>query len=119
MHRVRQPFNVHNLALGGAIGALDDHAFLAESFEVNRRGMEQIIAGLTRLELAHIPGAGKLVTFRAGDAANINQSLLKQGVTVWPPANYAMPEHLRVTVGHKSDNQRFLDALTIAVQRTY
>ena len=115
LHRVRQPFNVGNLALAGAIAALEDHAFLAESFEVNRRGMEQIIAGLKRLGLAHIPGQGNFLTFRAGDAAGVNQKLLKQGVIVRPLVGYAMPEHLRVTVGLDSENQRFLEALAKAL----
>ena len=108
MHRVRQPFNVNNLALAAA---LDDHVFLAESFDLNRRGIEQILAGLKRLGLAHIPAHGNFVTFRAGDAARVNQRLLQQGVIVRPLANYGMPEHLRVTVGLESENLRFLDAL--------
>jgi histidinol-phosphate aminotransferase len=29
LNRVRQPFNVNNLALAGALAALDDHEFLA------------------------------------------------------------------------------------------
>jgi histidinol-phosphate aminotransferase len=115
IQRVRQPFNVNNLALAGAIGALDDHAFLDESFEANRRGMEQIIAGLNRLGLPYIPGAGNFVTFHAGDAGGINLRLLKQGVIVRPLANYGMPEHLRVTVGLERENQRFLNALSTAV----
>ncbi len=115
MHRVRQPFNVGNLALAGALAALDDHGFLAESFEVNRRGTEQILAGLKRLGLAHIPGEGNFITFHAGDAAGVNQRLLKQGVIVRPLAGYAMPEHLRVTVGLEHENQRFLDALAKAL----
>src|SRR5574343_1486086 len=31
MNRVRQPFNVNNLALAGALAALDDHLFVADS----------------------------------------------------------------------------------------
>ena len=49
MNRVRQPFNVNNLAIAAAIAALDDHLFVAESYELNRRGMEQLVAGLKRL----------------------------------------------------------------------
>jgi len=111
MNRVRQPFNVNSLALAAAIGALDDHVFLAESFQLNRRGIEQIVAGLKRLGLEHIPAHGNFVTFRAGDAAGINQRLLKQGVIVRPLANYAMPLHLRVTIGLETENARFLEAL--------
>ncbi|MFA6313170.1 MAG: histidinol-phosphate transaminase [Sterolibacterium sp.] len=111
MNRVRQPFNVNNLALAAAIAALDDHVFLAESFQLNRRGIEQIVAGLKRLGLEHIPAHGNFVTFRAGDAAGVNQRLLKQGVIVRPLANYGMPQHLRVTIGLETENTRFLEAL--------
>jgi histidinol-phosphate aminotransferase len=111
MNRVRQPFNCNNLALAGAIAALDDHAFVAQSYEANRRGLEQIVAGLKRLGLEHIPSHGNFVTFRVGDANRINQGLLKHGVIVRPIAGYGLPEHLRVTVGLESENRRFLEAL--------
>jgi len=111
MNRVRQPFNVNNLALAAAIGALDDHVFLAESFQLNRRGIEQIVAGLKRLGLEHIPAHGNFVTFKVGDAPGVNQRLLKQGVIVRPLANYAMPQHLRVTIGLETENTLFLQAL--------
>lgn len=116
MHRVRQPFNVNNLALAGAIAALNDHAFIAESYENNRRGMDQIVAGLKRLGLEHIPSHGNFVTFKAGDAAKVNLSLLKQGVIVRPIAGYALPEHLRVTIGLEGENTRFLTALEKALE---
>ncbi|QDX81300.1 histidinol-phosphate transaminase [Denitratisoma sp. DHT3] len=115
LNRVRQPFNVNNLALAAAQAALDDHLFLAESFELNRVGMEQIVAGLKRLGLEHIPSHGNFVTFRAGDAAGVNQRLLREGVIVRPIAGYGMPEHLRVTIGLERENARFLEALGVAL----
>lgn len=111
MQRVRQPFNVNNLALAGAMAALEDHAFLARSYEQNRSGMEQIIAGLKRLGLEHIPAHGNFITFKVEDAARVNTALLRQGVIVRPIGGYALPEHLRVTIGLESENARFLDAL--------
>lgn len=111
LNRLRQPFNVNNLALAAARAALDDQLFLTESFELNQRGMEQILAGLQRLELAHIPAHGNFISFQVKDAQAVNQKLLKQGVIVRPLANYAMPEHLRVTIGLESENARFLTAL--------
>lgn len=115
MNRVRQPFNVNNLALAAAVAALDDHQFLAESYELNRRGMEQLVAGLKRLGLEHIPSHGNFVTFRAGDGAAVNQKLLQQGVIVRPIAGYGMPEWLRVTIGKEAENRRFLEALEKAL----
>ena len=115
MNRVRQPFNVNNLAIAAATAALDDHLFVADSYELNRNGMEQIIAGLKRLGLEHIPSHGNFVTFHAGDAAAVNQKLLQQGVIVRPIAGYGLPAWLRVTIGTEPENMRFLEALEKAL----
>jgi histidinol-phosphate aminotransferase len=115
MNRVRQPFNVNNLAIAAAIAALDDHLFVAESYELNRRGMEQLVAGLKRLGLEHIPSHGNFVTFRVGDGAGVNHNLLKQGVIVRPIGGYGLPEWLRVTIGTEPENARFLEALEKAL----
>lgn len=112
MNRVRQPFNCNNLALAAATAALDDHEFVARSYALNRAGMDQILAGLKRLGLLlDIPSYGNFLAFKAGDAATVNQGLLKQGVIVRPVAGYGMPEWLRVTIGTEQENQRFLEAL--------
>jgi histidinol-phosphate aminotransferase len=111
MNRVRQPFNVNNLAVAAACAALDDHLFVAESYELNRRGMEQIVAGLKRLGLEHIPSHGNFVTFAVKEGATVNQKLLKQGVIVRPIGGYGLPNHLRVTIGLETENAHFLAAL--------
>jgi histidinol-phosphate aminotransferase len=115
LNRVRQPFNVNNLALAAALAALDDHSFLAESFELNRRGMEQLIAGIKPLGLEYIPSHGNFITIRVGDAATVNRKLLQQGVIVRPIAGYGLPEHLRVTIGLEREILRFLEALEKAL----
>ena len=115
LNRVRQPFNCNNLALAGACAALDDAAFLAESFDVNQRGMAQILAGLKKLGLSHIPSKCNFVTFSVAEGAAVNQRMLKQGVIVRPLAGYGMPNHLRVTIGTEAENNRFLDALAAAI----
>lgn len=111
MNRIRQPFNVNNLALAAAFAALDDHQFVADSYELNRRGMAQIVAGIEKLGLEYIPSFGNFVTFKAGDAAAVNRNLLQKGVIVRPIGGYGMPEWLRVTVGTEAENARFLEAL--------
>ncbi len=111
MNRVRQPFNVNNLAIAAASAALDDYLFVAESYELNRRGMEQIVAGLKRLGLEYIPSHGNFIAFAVRDGAAVNQKLLGQGVIVRPIGGYGLPNHLRVTIGLESENARFLEAL--------
>ncbi len=115
MNRVRQPFNVNNLAIAAAIAALGDDAFVTASYELNQRGMQQIIAGLDRLGLEYIAPHGNFVTFKVGDGAGVNQKLLQQGVIVRPIGGYGLPEWLRVTIGTEPENTRFLEALEKAL----
>ena len=115
MNRVRQPFNVNSLSLAAAAAALDDEAFVRESYELNCRGMAQIIAGLRQQGLEHIPSYGNFVTFKVPGAAAVFQRLLRAGVIVRPIAAYGMPDHLRVSIGLETENARFLDALRQAL----
>lgn len=112
LNRVRQPFNVNSLALAAATAALDDHAFLARSKEVNDAGMAQLLAGCERLGLNHIPSHGNFVCIEVGDAGTVFQSLLRRGVIVRPVGNYGLPRHLRVSIGLPEQNARFLAVLT-------
>lgn len=117
MNRVRQPFNVNSVGLAGAVAALDDEEFVKRSYALNQAGMLQITTGLRRLGIEYIPSYGNFLSFRVrGDVKAVNESLLKQGIIVRPIGIYEMPEHLRVTVGLESENQKFLDALEIALE---
>src|SRR3954464_4431056 len=115
MNRVRQPFNVNQLALVAACAALDDEEFIAKSREVNAKGLEQLRQGFDRLGLRYLPAYGNFITVRVADADRVYQALLAEGVIVRPIAGYGMPEHLRITVGLPEHNERFLRALERAL----
>lgn len=115
MNRVRQPFNVSSVALAAAEAALADDEFLAQSAELNRRGMVQLTEAFGALGLEWIPSAGNFVTFKVGDAAGVNRALLQQGVIVRPIAGYGMPHWLRVSIGLPEENERFVAALRRAL----
>jgi histidinol-phosphate aminotransferase len=116
LNRVRQPFNVNSLAQAAAIAALDDSAYVEESRRLNREGMRQLESGLKALSIRYLPSHGNFILIEVGEAAAVNQSLLKQGVIVRPVANYDLPEWLRVTVGLPAENARFLEALESALR---
>ena len=111
LNRVRHPFNVNAPALAAAEAALDDVDFLARSYALNMAGMAQLAAGLSALGVDGVPSKGNFLLAKVGDAARINNELLKRGVIVRPVANYGLPEFLRVSVGLAGQNARFLDAL--------
>jgi histidinol-phosphate aminotransferase len=111
MNRVRQPFNVNQLAMVAATAALDDHEFIERTRAMNAQGLAQLAAGFERLGLGYIPSVANFITVRVGDAGRVYEALLAEGVIVRPIAGYGMPEHLRVTVGLPEHNDRFLAAL--------
>ncbi len=51
MNRVRQPFNVNTVAQAAAVAALADEDFLARSYELNLRGMQQLTDAFQALGL--------------------------------------------------------------------
>ena len=121
LNRVRQPFNVNNLALAAASAALEDTDFVGKSCEVNRSGMRQLEVGFRALGLQWIPSAGNFISVKLPasggkpQAGTVYDRLLRQGVIVRPVAGYGMPDHLRVTIGLREENERFLAALNNAV----
>ncbi|MGE5336816.1 MAG: histidinol-phosphate transaminase [Gemmatimonadota bacterium] len=115
LNRVRQPFNVNTLAQAAAVAALADEEFLRKSFELNLRGMQQLVDGFNALGLEHVPSYGNFVLVRVGPAAKVYRELLKRGVIVRPVANYGLPEWLRVTVGLPQENEKLLAALPEAL----
>ena len=116
MNRVRQPFNVNQLAMVAACAALGDAAFIERSRQVNAAGLVQLERGFERLGLRYIASRANFVTVHVGpEAGRVYRELLAAGVIVRPIAGYGLPEHLRVTVGLPEHNERFLAALARAL----
>ena len=100
------------IALAAAYAALGDVAHLARSIASNRDGLAYFEAEFERLGLPFIPSIGNFVSFELPtDAAPVYQALLREGVIVRPIGAYGMPHHLRVSVGLREENQRFIQAL--------
>jgi histidinol-phosphate aminotransferase len=56
-----------------------------------------------------LPSAGNFLMLYAGVNARARyDALLRQGVIVRPVGNYGLPEYLRVTLGTREQNDRFL-----------
>ena len=109
--RVRQPFNVNALALVAAQAALDDHAHVARTLQVNRDGMAFLTAAFERLGLSWVPSSANFILLRVGRGAEIYDALLRRGVIVRPMDGYGFPDHVRVSIGLPEENARCIAAL--------
>ncbi|KRC04551.1 aspartate aminotransferase [Hydrogenophaga sp. Root209] len=112
LNRVRQPFNVNSLALAGACAALDDDTYLQRGRQVNRQGQQQLQEGLSRLGISWIPSRTNFLAVNfERPARSVYDALLMEGIIVRRLDGYGMPNHLRISVGLKTENIRLLDAL--------
>jgi histidinol-phosphate aminotransferase len=117
LNRVRQPFNVSSPAIHAALIALEDVQFVTESYRRNQAGLKQLIAGLERLHLAHLPTFGNFITVHFPDSTAAHQFLLKRGIIVRPLLEYKLPHHLRISVGRPEENDQLIAILTTLLDR--
>ena len=119
LSRVRQPFNVNSLALLAAEAVLDDQDYIERAVGLNSEGMAFFEEELTKHGLEYIASVGNFITVDLKqDALPIYQSMLEQGVIVRPVGNYAMPAHLRISIGLPEENKRCMQALLNAVDKS-
>jgi histidinol-phosphate aminotransferase len=113
LNRVRQPFNNNSLVLAAAEAALTDDEHLQQTIAVNAQGMQQLTEGFKNLGLEWIPSAGNFVLVDLKqEGLPVYEALLRKGVIVRPVGVYELPNHLRISIGTKEENQLFLKALT-------
>lgn len=112
LERLRESFNVNNLALAAAQAALGDQARVARAREWNLCEREWLAERLRERGLRVLPSQTNflLIDF-SRDAAPIERALLERGVIVRPMGGYGLPECLRVSVGTRTENERLLGAL--------
>ncbi len=112
MNKLRTPFNTSNLAQAAALAALDDHEHVRRSIRSNREGLKQMYEGLAALDIQAIPSFGNFILVELGtDAKPISDELLKLGVIVRPMRWMHFPNAIRVTVGTREENEKFLRAM--------
>jgi len=117
VNRIRQPFNVNSFALAAATAALGDDEYISQTKHNNDIGMHQFELGFQGLGLDFIPSKGNFICVDVKTSAEpVFRSLLQQGVITRPVANYGLPQHLRISIGLETENQRCLDALTKALE---
>ncbi len=112
LNRVRHPFNVNAPAQAAAAAAISDREHVRHSVAHNRTEMARVTAGLDSLGLTAIPSVCNFVTVDLRRPAGaVDQALLRRGVICRPVANYGLPNHLRISIGLRSENERLLAAL--------
>ncbi len=112
MEKVRQPFNVNLLAQGAALAALDDQSFLRETRAVVLEGKIYLYQILEKMGIQYVPSVTNFILIDVGkDCMAVFKDMLKLGVIVRDMQQYGLKNFIRVTIGTKKENERFINVL--------
>lgn len=112
MERTREPFNVNLLAQVAAEAAIDDKAFLKKTLSHIEAEKEFIYENLRNMKLDYVESATNFIMVDVKkDCKEVFNSLLKKGVIVRDMKAWGLDSFIRVTVGSRKENKRFVEAL--------
>lgn len=112
MEIARQPFNVNSLAQAAAIAAFDDRKFLRKTRAKILEGKKYLYENLTKLGLAFVPSVANFILIDVEkDGVGVFRDMLKCGVIVRDMKQYGLKNYIRVTIGTKKENERFIKIL--------
>jgi histidinol-phosphate aminotransferase len=108
---IREPFNVNRLSIVAGPAALADRAWMRRCVAETIAGRDYLTAALSGLGFAVVPSQANFILVKVReDGQDLWRRLLERGVIIRPAAGWGLPEYIRVTVGTKEQNERFLDA---------
>lgn len=112
METVRQPFNVNFLAQTAGLAALDDKKFLTKTRKTVLEGKNYLYDGLNKLGLAYVPSVANFILIDVGkDCISVFKDMLRFGVIIRDMKQYGLKNFIRVTIGTKKENERFIKVL--------
>jgi histidinol-phosphate aminotransferase len=106
------PFALSELQQAAALTVLDHPELVAERVAAVRAERERVLEELRSIEgVTAFPSVTNFILLRVPEGARAYQALLDRGVIVRPQQGSALADCLRVTIGSKPENDRFLAAL--------
>lgn len=118
LHKVRQPFNVNQIAAMAAVLALDKKAFIQRTLENNEMGKRYLYSIFEKLGLDYIPTEANFICVQLPFSGKLAfESLLKLGIIVRNLASFELPNAIRITIGLTAQNERLGTALKSLLSR--
>jgi histidinol-phosphate aminotransferase len=112
LNKVREPFNVNLLAQHGALAAIDDKVHLNRTLRAVKEGRRYLNAKFERLGLTPVPTATNFMLVDLGcEALPVYEKLIRKGIIVRPMTAWGLRDYIRVTIGKRDENRKFVQAL--------
>ncbi len=117
LNRIRNPFNVSDLAQAAGLAALDDKDFVAHALDNNETLRAWTTSQLNTLGITVPPSVGNFILARfpldeAHNAEAADTFLKLKGIIVRRMAGYGLPDSLRISIGIEEEMTALVDALS-------
>ena len=112
LNSVREPFNVNSLAQAAALKSLEDKKYLKRLRKTIIEGREFICENIKEMGLEFVPSVTNFVLINLKkDSTEVFKQLLRKGIIVRDMKNWNFKTYIRVTIGRKEENKKFINAL--------
>ncbi len=113
LHRVRQPFNVNELAQVGALACLEDDEHYQKTMAMTKDGIAWLSSEIEKLGCRVFATQTNFFLVDVNfDCKDLYERMLHLGVIVRPMAAYGYGTYIRITVGTEAENKRLVGALS-------
>lgn len=112
LHKVRQPFNINQMAQVGALVALEDEEYYQLTLDKTAKARDYLRREVDKLGCKSYPTETNFFLIDVqGSADELYQAMLHKGVIVRSMSAYGFTNFIRVTFGTEEENKRFLTCL--------
>lgn len=112
LRQVSSPFPANRLAQVAAAASLDDEEHRRKVLRSNQEGKRYLYRELKKLGFFYVPTEANFVFIDLEeDAEVIFEKLLKEGVIIRPGKTWGCSNFIRVTIGTRNENRKFIQAL--------
>ncbi len=114
---VRPPFNVSSIAQVAALASLQDADQVSRSQNLVAEGKSYLYEQFGKMGLQYVPTQANFMLVDTGrDSRKVFDALMRRGVTIRTGDIFGLPTWIRVTIGTREQNERFIGALAEAIE---
>ncbi|MFQ3573116.1 MAG: histidinol-phosphate transaminase [Thermodesulfovibrionales bacterium] len=107
MNKIREPFNTNTLSQICALTALRDKRHLKKTVSIVEDGKRFLYSELDKMGIRYVPSQTNFIyIFLESSSSELYDALLREAVIIRPVG----PKAVRVTVGLKEENEKFIEA---------
>lgn len=111
LNKVREPFNTNAMALAAAEAALGDDEHVEQTIALIQEELKFLTRELSRIGIPYVPSVANFILAEVKNGRDCFELLQKKGVIVRPMDGYGLPDHIRITIGTRKENEKFITVL--------